>query len=223
MAVKRTVNSFKILAKGLNALAGILKGMVTALSTSSQLESAFFAIENLHPCLFAILPTLLVFALLCGLNGFKTNIHNLAAQLPRILLSLTSPSMTKDAVVGVERSVVEILPTPPASAQANPARRKPVVTPATPSVTLSRGLRPLRRTSLEYPSEAKNNYVYGVVDVKIAIAEDGSVHDPLILSGDPRLHANLVEEIKRWLYEPLRIDGKAVPMTTRLTINFSLD
>jgi hypothetical protein len=37
------------------------------------------------------------------------------------------------------------------------------------------------------------------------------------------LHANLADGVKRWLYQPMRIDGKAVPVTTRLVIQFSFE
>ena len=34
--------------------------------------------------------------------------------------------------------------------------------------------------------------------------------------------AGLAEEISKWVYQPLRINGKPVPMTTELAIKFNL-
>ena len=41
--------------------------------------------------------------------------------------------------------------------------------------------------------------------------------------GDPLLRAGLTEEVSKWVFQPLRVDGKPVPMTTELTIKFNLN
>ena len=59
--------------------------------------------------------------------------------------------------------------------------------------------------------------------MQLTIAEDGSVQSPRVLSGDPLLRAGLAEEISKWVYQPLRVNGKPVPMTTELAIRFNLN
>jgi TonB family protein len=88
---------------------------------------------------------------------------------------------------------------------------------------LARGARPIRQTSLEYPAVARKEHISGTVEMQLTIAEDGSVQSPRMLSGDPLLQAGLAEEISKWVYQPLRVNGKPVPMTTELSIRFKLN
>ena len=58
--------------------------------------------------------------------------------------------------------------------------------------------------------------------MQVTIAEDGSVQSPRMVSGDPLLQAGLAEAISKWVYQPMRVNGKPVPMTTELAIKFNL-
>jgi hypothetical protein len=58
--------------------------------------------------------------------------------------------------------------------------------------------------------------------MQITIAQDGSVQNPRVLSGDPLLCFGLVAEVSQWLYQPLRINGEPVAMVTELGIIFNL-
>jgi hypothetical protein len=107
---------------------------------------------------------------------------------------------------------------PPAAARTPRPTKKPVT-----SIVLAGGARPIRQTSLSYPVEAQNEHVSGLVEMQLTIAEDGSVKSPRVLSGDPLLRAGLTEEVSKWVFRPLRVDGKPVPMTTELTIKFNLN
>ena len=210
-------------ARGVFSLVGVLKNKVAALHPFSRFGSAIVAIENLEPALFAIFPTVLVMVVLYGLSESKLTFANLAAQLPGSPLKMLAPIFTNGVVVAAHGSEIEHVPNHTESAKVNSTRKIRAIVPPTPIVKLSSGIKPLQQTSLEYPLEARDSHVSGPVEMQITIAEDGSVHDALILNGDARLHANLAEGIKRWLYEPMRIDGKAVPVTTRLIIQFSME
>ena len=59
--------------------------------------------------------------------------------------------------------------------------------------------------------------------MQLTIAADGSVQSQRVLSGDPLLRSGLAEEVSHWVYQPLRVDGKPVPMTTELAIRFNLN
>jgi TonB family protein len=107
------------------------------------------------------------------------------------------------------------------TARARSAKKRALRQPV-PSIVLTRGARPLRQTSLEYPAEAQKENVSGTVELQMTIAEDGSVQSPRVLSGDPLLRTGLTEQISKWIYQPMRVNGKPVPMTTELAIRFNL-
>jgi hypothetical protein len=104
-----------------------------------------------------------------------------------------------------------------------PERKNRAAKQAVPSIVLTRGARPILQTSLQYPVEAQKENVTGLVEMQFTIAEDGSVQSPRVLSGDPLLRAGLTEEVSHWVYQPLRVNGKPVPMTTELAIRFNLN
>jgi hypothetical protein len=58
--------------------------------------------------------------------------------------------------------------------------------------------------------------------MQITIAQDGSVRNPRVLSGDPLLTAGLAAEVSKWVYQPLRINGEPVEMVTELGVLFHL-
>jgi outer membrane biosynthesis protein TonB len=105
----------------------------------------------------------------------------------------------------------------PAAARTARSAKRPV-----PSIVLARGAKPIRQTNLLYPIEAQNEHVSGLVEMQLTIAEDGSVQSPRVVSGDPLLRAGRTEEVSKWVFQPLRVDGKPVAMTTELTIRFNL-
>ena len=97
------------------------------------------------------------------------------------------------------------------------------VPPPVPTIIVTRGTRPIRQTDLAYPDRARKENVSGVVEMQLTIAEDGSVQSPRVVSGDPLLRAGLTEEVSKWVYQPMRVNGKAVAMTTELAIRFNLN
>jgi TonB family protein len=132
-------------------------------------------------------------------------------KLPAIALDPPKPP--------VEEAVETHSPAKPAATpRAARSAKRPI-----PSIILASGARPIRQTNLLYPVEAQNEHVSGLVEVQLTIAEDGSVKSPRVLSGDPLLRAGLTEEVSKWVFQPLRVDGKPVPMTTELTIKFNLN
>jgi TonB family protein len=121
----------------------------------------------------------------------------------------------------VKAPVEEPPPAPaekPAAARTARLPKRPV-----PSIVLASGARPIRQTNLSYPVDAQNEHVSGLVEMQFTIAEDGSVKSPRVVSGDPLLRAGLTEEVSKWVFQPMRVDGKPVPMTTELTIQFNLN
>jgi Gram-negative bacterial TonB protein C-terminal len=138
-------------------------------------------------------------------------------KLPAIALELPKPPVEE---------LAEVQPPAPSQSPAKPsapARTARSGKQVVPSIVLASGAKPIRQTNLLYPVEAQNEHVSGLVEMQLTIAEDGSVKSPRVLSGDPLLRAGLTEEVSKWTFRPLRVDGKPVPMTTELTIKFNLN
>jgi TonB family protein len=137
-------------------------------------------------------------------------------KLPAIALEPVKPPVegTPEELPAPSHSPVK----PPAPARTAKSAKKPVT-----SIVLASGAKPIRQTNLSYPVEAQNEHVSGLVEMELTISEDGSVKSPRVLSGDPLLRAGLTEEVSKWVFRPLRVDGKPVPMTTELTIRFNLN
>jgi hypothetical protein len=141
-----------------------------------------------------------------------------ASQLKLPAIALELPKVPVEEVAEAPPAPSQPPAKPPAAARTARSTKMPVT-----SIVLARGAKPLRQTSLLYPVEAQNEHVSGLVEMQLTIAEDGSVKSPRVLSGDPLLRAGLTEEVSKWVFQPLRVDGKPVPMTTELTIKFNLN
>jgi len=173
------------------------------------------------PVSIAIGTAMLVLAILYGVGGFLAQ-RTVPANAGRLVL----PEVPAPAAETPEES-----PAPAASAvagsreteKANPPRKKQPSKEPTTTIVLARGAMPIRQTKLQYPAEAKKERISGVVEMQLTIAEDGSVRSPRVISGDPLLQAGLAEQVSKWVYQPLRVNGKPVAMTTELAIRFNLN
>jgi TonB family protein len=169
------------------------------------------------PFVAAAATAMLVLAALYGLGGFLAR-RSITPDTGKLLLP-AMPAVAPEVPIQI---APEPQPEPSASVTVRPSTPRKTTRPPVTSIVLARGARPLRQTSLEYPEEARKGRVSGTVEVEVTIAEDGSVKSPRVLSGDPLLRAGLAEEISKWVYQPLRVNGKPVPMTTELAIRFNL-
>jgi protein TonB len=81
----------------------------------------------------------------------------------------------------------------------------------------------IKRVNPEYPQEAKDAKIQGVVTVELTIGEDGNVITAKALSGHPMLRDAAVAAAKQWQFQPTVVDGKQVKVAGRLTFNFALE
>ncbi len=82
----------------------------------------------------------------------------------------------------------------------------------------------LSRVEPVYPAEAKANRIFGIVILELLIKEDGTVGETRVLKPLPYgLDQAAVDAVRQWRFEPATIDGKPVPVTFNITINFKLD
>ena len=164
------------------------------------------------PYLIGVGTTLIVLILLYGVGGFLAK-RSVPANVGKLNLPAT-PEIVAAPPPAIPRAQTDTPSDPPASKKS----KQPNGT-----IVLTRGARPIVQTKLQYPPDARKERISGVVEMQLTIAEDGSVHSPRVLSGDPLLGAGLAEQISKWVYQPLRVNGKPVPMTTELAVRFDLN
>jgi hypothetical protein len=191
-------------------------------AAAPPVKTGSLATKRATSYLIAVGTMLLTLLVLYGVGGFMAKRTQPADPVKLVLPAITSEP-AKAPVEAVEHAQA------PPPAPSHPAAKNPVAPPKArsarrpiPSIVLASGARPIRQTNLSYPVEAQNEHVSGLVEMQFTIAEDGSVKSPHVLSGDPLLRAGLTEEVSKWVFQPLRVDGKPVPMTTELTLRFNL-
>ncbi|HEY1340697.1 MAG TPA: TonB family protein [Bryobacteraceae bacterium] len=131
---------------------------------------------------------------------------------------LTPPKPATNAATNSAPKVVDQIPassTPP-TASAEPAQR-----PQDSSAAITGG-RLLHRVDPVYPDEARLNRLQGTVALHAFIAEDGSVQEVSVVSGDPDLARAAVQAVSQWRYEPYSIAGKVTRVAVDITVDFKL-
>lgn len=94
------------------------------------------------------------------------------------------------------------------SVQENPRRSAPV---------------PIHRADPEYTKEARNAKIEGAVLIKCVIDENGIPTDLMVeRSLDKGLDEKAIEAVKKWRFQPGLKDGKPVPVSVNIQINFTL-
>lgn len=73
----------------------------------------------------------------------------------------------------------------------------------------------------EYPAQAKEYRIQGVVVLQAGINKNGSVDSLTVVTGHPLLTQAAIDAVKQWVYQPVVIDGQAVDVLTTITVNFA--
>jgi len=73
-----------------------------------------------------------------------------------------------------------------------------------------------------YPEIARVAVIEGVVILGVKTDEEGKVKDVIVLRSIPLLDQAAIDAVRQWVYEPLVIDGKAVPVVFTVTVRFQL-
>ena len=97
------------------------------------------------------------------------------------------------------------------------AAKKPAVIPS----AIAGGLL-LSKVEPSYPEAAKEQNLEGPVVLKVLVADDGSVQEVNLQSGDPQLGDAAASAVRQWRFRPYQPRGKAVPFQTSVTVKFSL-
>jgi TonB family protein len=73
-----------------------------------------------------------------------------------------------------------------------------------------------------YPIEAKQARIQGVVKLYGLIGRDGTIQNLNVISGHPLLSAAALEAVKQWVYHPTLLNGNPVEVETEIDVNFTL-
>ena len=79
---------------------------------------------------------------------------------------------------------------------------------------LVRGVKPVA------PAEALKNYITGNVNLDALVDATGHVKSVTVLSGPAKLRETAVEDMKQYVYEPAKKNGKAVPAHVQVSLQF---
>ena len=81
----------------------------------------------------------------------------------------------------------------------------------------------IRSVPAEYPEFAKVKHVGGDVVMDAVIDTAGNVTNVRAISGPPSLQQAAVEALRRWKYEPARLNGQAVTQHLDVTLKFRVN
>ncbi|MBI4850269.1 MAG: energy transducer TonB [Acidobacteria bacterium] len=86
----------------------------------------------------------------------------------------------------------------------------------------------IRRTALtkavpEYPIDAKEQKVEGDVVIEITISENGDVINAKAISGEQVFIQPTLEAVKKWTFDPQKLNDKPAKVTGTLSFRFKLD
>lgn len=96
---------------------------------------------------------------------------------------------------------------------------EPFQTPARRSIIPGKVV---KKVQPEYPAEARENKIEGIVKLQVILRKDGSVTVQNVLLGDPVLSPAAIEAVRQWRYEPTLLDGKPIDLETTIEVAFTL-
>ncbi len=76
------------------------------------------------------------------------------------------------------------------------------------------------RVDPDYPLEARQAKLQGVIELDVVVGRDGSVADVRARNGPPVLAQAAMDAMRWWRFEPYRIDGKTVVVQTTVAMEF---
>ena len=74
-----------------------------------------------------------------------------------------------------------------------------------------------------YPSTAKEKQLEGAVALDVLIDDQGLVRQVSVIEGPEIFRSGAIEAMKKFRFKPAKVDGKAVAVRIRYTLNFKLE
>lgn len=81
---------------------------------------------------------------------------------------------------------------------------------------------PTRLDRVQYPQEARDAGIQGVVILEVVIDERGRIGDAKVLRSIPLLDQPAMDEVSRWQFTPTVVNGQPVKVRMTVTQNFTL-
>jgi protein TonB len=83
----------------------------------------------------------------------------------------------------------------------------------------------VRRIPPEYPNDAAEKGIEGAVDLSFRVSPRGDVEDVTVVHSEPSSVFNraAIAAVRRWKYQPRKVDGIAVDARVQLRMTFKLD
>lgn len=107
--------------------------------------------------------------------------------------------------------------TPDSSGNRAPETAMPSIEPVVVPETAERMLL-AEQPALPYPANAKGQQ--GTVVLQVLIGRDGTVQDAKFLQGSLAFARSAIDGVKLWKFKPYTMNGRAVSVQTKLTMNF---
>jgi len=63
--------------------------------------------------------------------------------------------------------------------------------------------------------------VQGIVTIKATIGADGHVENPEVVDGPMELRAASLDAVRQWMYRPVEVMGKQIPVEIEIHVIFS--
>ncbi len=82
---------------------------------------------------------------------------------------------------------------------------------------------PLSEIRPDYPKEAKEKRIEGAVAMDVLIDASGKVRQVSVIEGPEIFRKNALEAMKKFLFRPAKVSGKAVAVRIRYSIKFKLE
>src|SRR5262249_33758488 len=80
----------------------------------------------------------------------------------------------------------------------------------------------VKRLTPQYPKMAEVAHIQGDVIVRVTVNEEGKVTGAKAVSGHPLFIGPAIQAIGDWLFEPFVEDGKPVPVSALVKVEFKL-
>lgn len=144
----------------------------------------------------------------------------------------SDPPLTFQATFMFVDGTVDVVLAPPASPRGRGAGGNPAFVPPTPWAAAEGAFRvggeiaPPRKTRdarPEYPREAQERKIQGVVVMEIVIGPNGKVRDARVIRSVPGLDQAALAAVRKTEYSPAMRNGVAVPIVMTVTMNFTIN
>jgi len=80
----------------------------------------------------------------------------------------------------------------------------------------------IHKVQPSYPPLARGAHIQGPVELAAIISREGRIEHLQLISGHPLLVPAAIDAVSQWRYRPYVLNGEAIEVETRITVNFIL-